>query len=962
MGSKHDDYTVAWICALPLEMAATKIMLDKVHPALPQPETDHNAYTLGSIGSHNVVVACLPSGVYGTTSAAIVMAHMLPTFPSLRFSLMVGIGGGVPNRNTDIRLGDVIVSMPTETSGGVIQYDHGKTLCDGRLHCTASLNKPPQYLLTAISQIRSDTMAEDSRIKGNIAEVLHQHQESHEQFSRPTKDWLFKSSYDHRSKILDCSLCDQSHLVVRAPRETVEPTIHYGLIASGNQVMKDARTRDSIANEIDILCFEMEAAGLMDQFPCLVIRGVCDYCDSHKNKEWQGYAALTAAAYARALLEVIPLRSRGQNNGKSGCWMVPFARNLRFVGRKQEIARLNEALTQENGPPKITIYGLGGIGKTQIALETAYQVRERDSSCSIFWVACATYENIEQGYMGIAQKIGLQVNPEEAKEQVKAHLSQESAGKWLLVFDNADDIDMWIKDSPTTPALRGFLPQSQQGCILFTTRNRTLALKLASSLLITVPELDQETGLQMLDKSLLNYHQSIKNKDAVILLEQLAFLPLAITQATAYINENGISISMYSKLLGNQETQMIELLSEEFEDEHRYETIQNPVTTTWWISFQQIQRLNQLAIDYLSFMACINPRDIPLSLLPPPMSENEGTKAIGLLNAYSFVTRQADTASLTLHRLVWLATRTWLRKSQELTHQIMKAADHFSAVFPGGKPENRRLWREYLPHGLSLSREHYFQREQKRYTALLQRIAVCLDQDGRYKEAEELEVQVLEIQKQALGPEHPDTLISMANLALTYWNQGQWRKAEELGVQVLEIQKQVLGPEHPDTLTSMANLASTYWNQGQLKKAEELEVQVLAIQKQVLAPEHPDTLISMANLALTYWNQGQWKKAEELGVQVLEIRKQVLGPEHPDTLTSMANLAHTLKSQAKVQDALALLKECAQLQNKVLGQNHPDVRTSFNILRDWETAETRLPAQRSDLLDSASDSDAIVRI
>ncbi|KAL4982503.1 hypothetical protein BDW68DRAFT_192097 [Aspergillus falconensis] len=210
----------------------------------------------------------------------------------------------------------------------------------------------------------------------------------------------------------------------------------------------------------------MEAAGLMDQFPCLMIRGICDYCDSHKNKEWQGYAALTAAAYARALLDVVPLPNRDQNKGISGCWMFPFARNLRFVGRKREIARLHEALTQDNGRLKIAIYGLGGIGKTQIALETAYQVREADPSRSIFWVACTTHENVEQGYMGIAQQVRLRVNPEETKE----------------------------RNSPTTPALRGFLPQSQHGRILLTTRNRSLALKLASSLLFTVPEYWRSTS------------------------------------------------------------------------------------------------------------------------------------------------------------------------------------------------------------------------------------------------------------------------------------------------------------------------------------------------------------------------------------------------------------------------------------------------------------------------------------
>lgn len=303
MGHSPDDYTVAWICALPLEMTAAKLMLDKVHASLPQPKTDYNTYTLGSVGGHNVVVACLPSGVYGTTSAAIVLAHMLPTFPSLRFALMVGIGGGVPE-SADIRLGDVVVSLPSGAFGGVVQYDYGKTLRDGSFQCTGSLNKPPQYLLTAISQIRSDA---GMSLEKAVEETLQKHGSIREQFSRPSKDWLFEATYNHSSENADCSACDQSQLVDRKPRKGGEPFIHYGLIASGNQVMKNAQLRDSIAQQIGALCFEMEAAGLMDQLPCLVIRGICDYCDSHKHKEWQGYAAFTAAAYAAYLLHAVPV-------------------------------------------------------------------------------------------------------------------------------------------------------------------------------------------------------------------------------------------------------------------------------------------------------------------------------------------------------------------------------------------------------------------------------------------------------------------------------------------------------------------------------------------------------------------------------------------------------------------------------------------------------------------------------
>jgi nucleoside phosphorylase len=217
MSFKHDDYTVAWICALPLEMVLAKEVLDKVHPSLSQPETDHNVYTLGNVAGHNVVVACLPSGVYGTTSAAIVLAHMLSMFPYLRFALMVGVGGGVPSKTADICLGDVVVSMPTATSSGVIQYDHGKTLHNRRLQRTGSLNKPPQYLLTALSQVRSDYMVRDSVIRKRMSGTIQKLQKTHKQFSRPDQDWLFKADYKHEGKIANCSLYDQSQLVVHTP-------------------------------------------------------------------------------------------------------------------------------------------------------------------------------------------------------------------------------------------------------------------------------------------------------------------------------------------------------------------------------------------------------------------------------------------------------------------------------------------------------------------------------------------------------------------------------------------------------------------------------------------------------------------------------------------------------------------------------------------------------------------------
>lgn len=302
----HNDYTVAWICALPIEMAAAEAMLDEVHPPLAVHPSDTNQYTLGRIGDHKIVLACLPNGVYGTTSAAVVATHMLYTFNRIRVGLMVGIGGGVPSKDNDIRLGDVVVSSPTKQYGGVIQYDFGKNNGDG-IQMTGVLNKPPQSLLNAIAVLRTKHLRAGSKVGDYVEEMLSKNPTMRPDFTSPgpDQDRLFKAEYDHVESTKTCEECDHTRVTTRPPRKTSGPAIHYGLIASGNQVMRHGLTRDQLAHKLGILCFEMEAAGLMDNFPCLVVRGICDYADSHKNKDWQGYAAATTAAFAKDLLSVV---------------------------------------------------------------------------------------------------------------------------------------------------------------------------------------------------------------------------------------------------------------------------------------------------------------------------------------------------------------------------------------------------------------------------------------------------------------------------------------------------------------------------------------------------------------------------------------------------------------------------------------------------------------------------------
>lgn len=331
--SDPSEYTVGWICAIPTEQVAARQFLDEEHkPLTVQSTTDNNSYILGKIGGHNVVIAVLPMGEYGTKSAASVARDILHTFSNIRFGLMVGIGGGAPSKEHDIRLGDVVVSCSGNGKGGFLQYDYGKAIQGLGFQKTGFLNQLPQVLSTVVVTLRGRHISDGNEIEEDIRTVFAKKKKvtrEFKKFRRPPNDTdrLYRSTCIHRAGSDSSKPCTETCegesrrksvlgaryvgtndcLVARAERDADEdnPAVHYGLIASANQLMKDAKIRDELLEAQDVLCFEMEAAGLMNHFPCPFIRGICDYSDSHKNKDWQGYAAMTAAAYAKSLLHQI---------------------------------------------------------------------------------------------------------------------------------------------------------------------------------------------------------------------------------------------------------------------------------------------------------------------------------------------------------------------------------------------------------------------------------------------------------------------------------------------------------------------------------------------------------------------------------------------------------------------------------------------------------------------------------
>ncbi|ETS82683.1 hypothetical protein PFICI_04559 [Pestalotiopsis fici W106-1] len=312
--SDPKSYTVGWICALETELVAAASFLDEEHDDPDYlPVNDNNAYVLGRIDKHNVVMAALPNGQYGLVTAATVARDMVRSFPNVRIGLMVGIGGGGSCLKHDIRLGDIVVSCPSSgsSSGGVFQYDYGRAIQDSRFIVTGHLNQPPQFMLAALNTLKAQYRRRGNDIEKAIKDVLASNTRLQADFKKPdpSTDRLYNTGYKHAGvKEQECTtLCDASELA-RSPERSEDrdnPTVHYGIIASANQLMRDANLRDKLSAEHDILCFEMEAAGLMNQFPCVVIRGICDYSDTHKNKDWQGYAAMAAAAYAKDLLRKI---------------------------------------------------------------------------------------------------------------------------------------------------------------------------------------------------------------------------------------------------------------------------------------------------------------------------------------------------------------------------------------------------------------------------------------------------------------------------------------------------------------------------------------------------------------------------------------------------------------------------------------------------------------------------------
>ncbi|KAJ6194501.1 kinesin light chain [Bipolaris maydis] len=935
-------------------MAAAQEMLDEEHAGLEHnlllSDNDKNLYTLGSVGGHNVAIVCLPAGRIGNNPAAVVATRMQATFKNIQLRLMVGIGGGVPSSEADVRLGDVVVSQPHGNLAGVVQYDMGKTT-PGGFERTGSMDAPPEVLLAALARVKANNLRGKSKLSEHISKL-----EGMTKFQRSNAgvDVLFEATYDHVAG-QTCDRCSPDRQEARQARPVGEEVVvHYGTIASGNQVIRSAAERDRVSAGLGtVLCFEMEAAGLMNSFPCLVIRGICDYADSHKNKLWQPYAAGTAAAYAKEVLLAVPpaelsksnmvetvVRETNGNSPKPN-YHLPFLVNRHFVGRKNELYRLQKRLMVDQDCQELSIAGLGGSGKTQLALQFAYSVKDKWPEYSIFWVPVLSRETFEQACVSIAKILGIpQVadDKEDIKELVKQRLSSSRAGRWLMVVDNADDPSI-LFETAESQGIVEYLPKSEKGIILYTTRTMEVAVSLTQYDVLKLEAMDRPDAIDFFSESLIRKELLREHTARDELLEELTRLPLAIAQAAAYLNMNRMTIAKYLRLLRNTEQDLIGLLSREFRDNTRYKGSANAVATTWVVSFSQLRERDAFAADLLEFISCIEWKAVPRSLLPKKDSEEEMESAIGTLCGYSFlVRRDSDNQGIQeegeehtetegddyydIHRLVHLATRIWVKKNGDANKVAEDAIRHVAHVFPDAEYENRVDWRAYLPHALQLvnGTQHG---NIKEISELWLRMGMCVKEDGRYREALTWLEKSCQ-QRDHLSEDDPDRLISQYHLATVYAHYGQAQKSILLLEHIVKIREKTPSSETPSLLESQESLAIAYIIDGQAHTAVTLLEGVIEVLEKTRAPENDELLSLQRALSTAYLNDDQIHKALLLAKRIMRDRDRMLPLEHPERIRAQHYLGMLYLLDGHTQRAMFLLKDAVNMSDKVLELEHPD--------------------------------------
>jgi tetratricopeptide (TPR) repeat protein/nucleoside phosphorylase len=757
----------------------------------------------------------------------------------------------------------------------------------------------------------------------------------------------------------------KSDRLKRQLKDTEEPRCVIAPMASGMAVRQDDPflwlrehyDRNTVGLDMEAATF-YQTLRAVSHIHGLVVKGVCDYADLNKKDSYHDYAARASAVYILSFIQeyvterTMPRQdvpSPSSQAGPSGVWNVPHARNPHFTGRDELLDQLYQQLTptERNGSATtrraaltqpLAIKGLGGIGKTQIAVEYAYRSREQGHYIHMLWVNAASEETIITSFVAIAELLPMfamknETDQRKVVEAVKRWL-EECEQQWLLIFDNADNAD-------DLPIIQEYLPQQGNGSVLLTTRAN--AVGSLGALPIEVENMGLIEGTEFLLHRAQRQQGSNEERDeATNVVIALDCFPLALDQAGAYIEETGCSFGGYLEVYQDYRK---ELLTRRGRQATKYPS---SVATTWSLSFQKVQQANPAAAELLHLCAFLAPDRIPEELIKdaavhwPSLLKQAATDSFAFnqmieeLLKFSLVKRLVEEQALSIHRLVQAVQRDGMEPETQ-RHWAERAVQAINAVFPRDT-QDVATWPQCL---------QYLDQAQAAYALIehyglafvaamdvLNRAGLYLDGHALYAIAEPLYQRALSICEQQFGSRHPETAASLNNLGGLYKAQGKYVEAESLFQRALSIREQQSGSGHPKTATSLSNLALLYEAQGKYVEAEPLFQRALSIREQQLGTSHPDTANSLNNLALLYQDHGKYAEAEPLYQRALSIREQQLGASHPDTANTLHNLALLYHLQGKYAEAEPLYRRVLAIDEQVYGREYPEVATGLNNLAE----------------------------
>jgi tetratricopeptide (TPR) repeat protein len=599
-------------------------------------------------------------------------------------------------------------------------------------------------------------------------------------------------------------------------------------------------------------------------------------------------------------------------------WNLPHPRNPNFTGRETLLTQLRAALTSGQ-PAALTqaIHGLGGVGKTQLAVEYAY--RHAADYDLVWWVRAEEAATLAADYAALAAPLDLPQKDDPDQRLVVQAVRHELGQRpgWLLVFDNAQN----------PQDLHGYLPQAETGHVLVTSRNPAWRV-VARPLTVQVWERDESVAF------LLKRTDQTDEDAADALADALGDLPLALAQAGAYVDQTGGSLAGYLDLFRSRQRDLLRRGKPSPDYPHT-------VATTWEIAFQRVQQASPAGADLLNLCAYLGPDDIPQDLLrgggqhlPQPLAEAIGDpldfdQAVVALRQYSLLERTGQ--ALSVHRMVQAVARDRLpeearRTWAEAALRLVNGAFPFDSDDVGTWPECARL----LPHALAAARQAEALGVAAEATGrLLNQAGLYLMGRAQFAQAKATYERALAIGEATLGPDHPKVAIRVNNLGGVLKALGDLHGAQAHYQRALAIWEKQLGPEHPQVAIGVNNLGMVLQALGDLDGARQAFERVLGILEKTLPPEHPYVAATTNNLGGVLQALGDLDGARAHYQRALAIDEAAFGPHHPNVAIRVNNLGSVLKALGDLDGARAHYQRALAIDEAALGPHHPEVATDL---------------------------------